>query len=220
MGLNLKKIFVLGIFIKLFVLFSFAQTIRHHINFDGYKISEGGMINNNKIGLWTFYYKNGKIEKKIFYNLDTFNEASNLITRNDSFNQLVRLYHNVLSYESKELPIRTDENNYDTLGVSIDIPIEEYYYNGNVKSKLNNLKDSITIQLLYYSNGKIKSKNSLVKSSLNDISISFFSNGVIAEKIFYIDNLRHGNCYFYKTNGKLKKIITYNYDRIVNEKNY
>lgn len=218
MGFNLKKIVVLGIFIKLFALFSFAQSINHYINFDGYKISEGGMINNNKIGMWTFYYKDGQIKKKVFYSIDTLNNESYLITMNDSFNQLLRLYKNVLSYEAKSLPIRLDEYNFDTIIGRIEIPVEEYYENGKLKSKLIGLKDSITTQLTYYSNGKIESTTNLVKSSFDGNRISFFINGVISEKIFYINNLRHGNCYFYKKNGKIQKIITYNYGTIVMKK--
>jgi uncharacterized protein len=215
---KMKKIFLL-IALVFIVCSVHAQIFRHEIIYgkSNKKQSEGYLLNDVKIGHWSFYFENGNVWKRLFYIGDTtINELFREINM-DSIIKSNKANINICSYERR---IWYDEIDsiLDTLVINIELPLVEYYEDGKLKIATFFESTTDTVRRhLFYPNGRIESEELFLNSYLNGLSVYYHENGRISKEGIFINSKREGNWTYYKKNGKLDKKITYHNDQIVKD---
>jgi len=88
--------------------------------------------------------------------------------------------------------------------------LEDYYSNGNIKTRFETYKGKIIGNLkLYHSNGALKFIAPHYKNNTDGLVKSYRDDGTIYSKCYYKENLINGSCSYYYKNGKLKEYIFY-----------
>jgi hypothetical protein len=85
--------------------------------------------------------------------------------------------------------------------------VTEFYPNGNIKLKVQINKDSIQNGTYeeYYENGELKSKTNYVNGLITDSLFNFYENGLIKDKGTVKNNFPNGWWNYYRFNGQLKE---------------
>lgn len=92
---------------------------------------------------------------------------------------------------------------------------EDYWENGNLKCKSNNIKGKLNGEtILYHENGKIQETKHLKDGKIHGILTQYFDNGQLEFKCRYWLDKKKDTCKFYYENGNLKKMAIIKLDTI------
>ncbi|AUC20608.1 hypothetical protein BTO15_00090 [Polaribacter sejongensis] len=84
---------------------------------------------------------------------------------------------------------------------------EDYWKNGNLKSKTTNIKGKQNGETFhYYETGELEETNFLKNGEVNGISTSYYANGKLKSKCYYWNGIQRDTCKVYYQNSNLKKL--------------
>ena len=92
---------------------------------------------------------------------------------------------------------------------------KEFYSDGSLKSVFeisNGLKNGKGVE--YYSNGIIQSISNWINDTIDGVEILFYESGVVESSISWFKGQLHGNLVQYETDGNLKNISYYFFNKV------
>ncbi|MCX6182812.1 MAG: hypothetical protein NT150_12885 [Bacteroidetes bacterium] len=164
------------------------------------------------IGLWQYWYENGKLEVELFYDLNGKTKYVNLwLPKGEQVLQSGNGYYHEIEYggnkynDSLIFQIKDSLKTGPFLRYSADKTghykiVERGFYNQNLMSGLWNFKDSL-VNVSYETN--------YIEGKETGLYTSYYFSGKIKESGQKIDGGREGIWKFFDENGALKKEISY-----------
>ncbi len=193
----------------------------HYVGYmEGYhnngKLKSFGKWNTDgkKEGEWTYYYDNGNLKAKEFY-------ENGELTYYDSYS--------FVGIMDSHIPYKNDKINGDGIAYSTDGAkdrligfkegikegnYEEYYNNGQVSFKGTNKAGKMNgLVTTKYSGGEPKSEVTYLDGEKNSSEISYYRNGKMMQKATYVKGMLQGDYVSYYKNGKTSDSIKYLNDK-------
>ncbi len=156
-------------------------------NKEGNIISKGETYyRHSKFGLWTYWYDNGNLWKKVFYKVNPVSwklkGADNAINY-DSIFKTDSINPHAFIYDEYFDTVKDESGKKATVACSSIICLVEYYSNGNLKSKSywKNLTDSNIIYTEFDSIGHLQSEQPYSNGTNNGISKYYYADTNLVE---------------------------------------
>ncbi len=155
----------------------------------------GNYKNNNKNGVWKYFFRNGNVRKTITYKKGEVIGAM--------------LYY---SKKGKLKESRTDELNYD--GVT-----KYFFRSGNIKKKVIYEKGKKKMVCYFFRNGKLREERT-DELNYSGVTKYYYLNGNLESEItFTRGKIDINKSFFYDEDGKLKETVAYELYKIKNKDN-
>jgi len=176
---------------------------------------EGAYNAGNRVGLWKFYDKSGRLKSESEY-LDNGTAANVKLFHTNGKKAAEGLYRNKLregtwyfyGIESDSIPLITESY---VRGKKEGKAIHRYYTGQVFETYTYKDGERTGKWEQFYPSGKLKGQGAYQRDSLQGPVTYFFENGRIYMSGFYVSDLRHGTFTYYHENGKVKMVLRYRY---------
>lgn len=203
---------------------------------NGYKTAEGNFENGNKIGEWKYYYTNGKLKGREFYNKQyksdgeylEYYENGELAERSyfkDGLLEGEAITYNVNGTIKSKMTFKNGKvngmrYNYSSTGILSNAgnlvdgvyngEYQTYHVNGKVNLDCKTVNNNIEgVAKYYHNNGVLQSEGTFTNDKRTGVWKWFDENGKIETEGLYANNERTGTWKYYHPNGQLKEEMVF-----------
>lgn len=88
---------------------------------------------------------------------------------------------------------------------NVDHTSEEYYENGQLKSKITYNGTELASAKFYHENGKLSKEGNYMNNMMGGLWTTYDNNGILESKMQFLNGLFHGKVESYYQNGQLKE---------------
>jgi antitoxin component YwqK of YwqJK toxin-antitoxin module len=169
---------------------------------------EGDYENDNKIGVWSFYYENGNAKSILTYNELSF-ESKKSFDENNKIKE--ELYYDLKKDETEIKKYNTDGN---ISSITIKKQDSSYFRKFNNQSELieegHRVKNNYDGVRKRYSNGKLIQLNNYKNGKEHGVYKHYQNSGKILVNGSYKENKKHGKWEHYSSKNHLVEVANYN----------